>query len=450
MNRRALWIVVLICFCLSAVLQTAIDPMRKQFEPQTKGLVGKVSGLPAEYIFGTMLGFREVIAGVLWVRADEFFHEGNYDAILPIIRLVTWLDPRNIDVFCTGAWHIGYNFTDTEQRSDRRYLPAAIRLLDEGAAANPDVYDIFFELGWMWFDKVRMAQESVPWFQRANAFPDRPDETKPGIPPARRHMLCHAWERSGQIEKAMEAWESIMESHEAFLQRAGKDDLMAFTNLEVAKRNYAALHERQYNRYEKQPKPDTQPPQDVEFDAQVKVLAPKIIEVSGTCNLGKYYNESMRREETRPGRVDMVLRQDDFHLGILLDSNPQADHSWRTKGFSFDVPDVTVCQDMLFIGNGKFKRRINMAEDPMMYGFKAPTYILTVRYTPQYAPSETQDRIGWRGEGLTDKRYLKTMNVTVTDVDGVKHSANYRYVIKRFRLTREQLVGGSGTGVPVE
>ena len=45
-----------------------------------------------------MAGFREMVAGILWVRADSFFDSGNYDAILPIIRLVTWVDPKEIDV----------------------------------------------------------------------------------------------------------------------------------------------------------------------------------------------------------------------------------------------------------------------------------------------------------------------------------------------------------------
>jgi hypothetical protein len=82
-------------------------------------------------------GFRQVISGLLWVRADSFFHQGNYDAILPLIRIITWLDPNFLDVYSTGAWHIMYNFTDEQQRSDRRYIPLGLALLDEGLPATP-------------------------------------------------------------------------------------------------------------------------------------------------------------------------------------------------------------------------------------------------------------------------------------------------------------------------
>jgi tetratricopeptide (TPR) repeat protein len=182
MRRTQLILAIVVLWALSAALQTVIDPPRKQFEPKVQGLFGKMTGLPTEYIFGTMLGFREVVAGALWVRADAFFHEGNYDAILPIIRLVTWLDPHNLDVYSTGAWHIGYNFTDTEQRSDRRYLSAALKLLEEGVENNPDVYDLYFEMGWMWYDKIKQGHNAVQWFQKAYEFPDRPDEYSPGYP----------------------------------------------------------------------------------------------------------------------------------------------------------------------------------------------------------------------------------------------------------------------------
>jgi hypothetical protein len=71
------------------------------------------------------------------VRSDSFFHSGNYDAILPCIRLITWLDPTGWTPTRTGAWHLMYNFTDTDQRSDRRYLPAGLSLLREGIANPP-------------------------------------------------------------------------------------------------------------------------------------------------------------------------------------------------------------------------------------------------------------------------------------------------------------------------
>ena len=71
-----------------------------------------MGGLNNEFLLLPLLGFREAAAGLLWVRCDEFFHSGDYDAILPLVRLITWLDPHADNVYVTGAWHLDYNFTD--------------------------------------------------------------------------------------------------------------------------------------------------------------------------------------------------------------------------------------------------------------------------------------------------------------------------------------------------
>lgn len=445
MRRTQLIAAVVVIWALSAVLQTAIDPGRKQFEPKVEGLMGKLTGLPTEYIFGTMLGFREVVAGALWVRADSFFHEGNYDAILPIIRLVTWLDPHNLDVYSTGGWHIGYNFTDTEQRSDRRYLSAALKLLEEGVENNPHVYDLYFEMGWMWYDKVKQAHNAVQWFQKAYDFPDRPDEWSPGIPPARRHMLAHAWESAGLIDQTLLTWQDILLKHEETLRKKPKE-FQARVNVDVAKHNYTLTELRQYNRYLKNP-PDTQPPIDVKFDVKVRVVEPKIIEVSGTLDMGTYYDEQMQKQDFRPGRVDVTLRDEGYKSSILPTDEKEAGEVWRQKVFTFDVPDVTIMQEQIAIIKGKFKRKIDMSKDPMMYSFKAPRYVITVRFNPLYASPQTQDRIGWRGEGITDKNALRIDEITTVDKDGKTYTTSVRRIRKHLVLTREQILSGQGEAV---
>src|SRR2546423_5152713 len=132
-----------------------------------QGERSSVMGLSNEFILGPALGLQQAVAGALWVRADEFFHEGDYDAILPLVRMVTWLDPHQLDVYITGAWHLSYNFTDANERSDRRYIPAAQKLLEEGFANNPDVYDIPFELGWENIDKIKNYPRAEHWFRIA-------------------------------------------------------------------------------------------------------------------------------------------------------------------------------------------------------------------------------------------------------------------------------------------
>ncbi len=109
------------------------------------------------------------MAGALWIRADDFFHRGQYEAIIPIVRMVTWLDPHNIDVYITGAWHLDYNFVDeANSLSDKRYIPAAIALMREGIRNNPNIWDLYFELGWTHYSKkMNDNVDALKWISKA-------------------------------------------------------------------------------------------------------------------------------------------------------------------------------------------------------------------------------------------------------------------------------------------
>ena len=85
------------------------------------------SQLSPDQILLQLFGFPQVLGRHSLGAGRRVFDEGNYDAILPIIKLCTTLDPKQIDIYATGMWHIGYNFTDEQQRSDRRYISLRLR-----------------------------------------------------------------------------------------------------------------------------------------------------------------------------------------------------------------------------------------------------------------------------------------------------------------------------------
>ena len=55
-----------------------------------------------------------------------------------------------------------------------------------------------------------------------------------------------------------------------------------------------------------------------------------------------------------------------------------------------------------------FKREIDMSKDPKMYSFSKDNYELILTVNPRNAPDYVKDRIGWNGDGWTDKKYLDT------------------------------------------
>src|SRR5579883_565757 len=206
LRRRATLLPALaVLLILAGFLQRAIDPLAKQYHPEESNL-DVSGGLNNEFLLLPLLGFREAAAGLLWVRCDEFFHSGDYDAILPLVRLITWLDPHADNVYVTGAWHLSYNFTDSSERSDRRYLPPSQALLDEGIRNNPTIPDIKFEKGWENYDKIKNYLAAEQAFKSAIAGPHGngqgikgSDDYPYAAPLKTLHILAHTYAKEGRI-----------------------------------------------------------------------------------------------------------------------------------------------------------------------------------------------------------------------------------------------------------
>lgn len=384
---------------------------------------GDISGVSGDQMLFALAGFREMVAGILWVRADKFFDEGNYDAVLPIIRLVTILDPKQIDVYATGMWHIAYNFTDDGSRSDRRYVPSALALGAEGAKNNDYTYELFFETGWIWYHKVDDDYENaVKWWEQAIARKD--------MQTARKNILAMAYLRNGQIDKGMDHYASLLvdaektyDKEDNFQNKQNRDTLESNLDtllVRMAQRGYWAHKGGYANEWQY----DVNPPYDVGLSVRVTVESEKVIRVEGTYNVqpvGSRLRVVLRDADNKFGRPAGMV----WDRSNVVDLEPE--------------PDVTYMQDGLFVKNQSFYRRIDMSRDPTMYPFVGDKYVLEVYYNPRSAPPHLQDRFGFSGEGYTDKNFLNT-----------EIRPGQRVVYAKLELTKDQLlrVGAWATKTP--
>ena len=79
-----------------------------------------------------------------------------------------------------------------------------------------------------------------------------------------------------------------------------------------------------------------------------------------------------------------------------------------------------------------------------MYSFKAPRYKVMVWFSPNNpndAPIQVQDRIGWLGEGMTDKNYLVKGDGSVPLPGDVTPIPNSHLLLKTYTLTRDDILG---------
>jgi hypothetical protein len=372
----------------------------------------QVQDLDPSQMFLSLFGAREFLAGMLWVKADSFFDQGNYDAVLPIIRLCTILDPKQIDIYATGMWHIGYNFTDAEQRSDRRYIPSALALGVEGAQQNPTTYEMFFETGWMWYHKVDDDYpQAVKWFEEAHKRPD--------IPPARKNVLRNAYERNGELDKSLSLLykllddaKALQEKDDSFQNNQNVDTLEENLDnvlIRMVQRGTIAQKEGRYDQGDY----DTKPPFNVGFSVKATVIDPKIIRFEGTWNVLPVGT-----------RIRVILRDADYPNAV------PGGMKWEgTSGVSLDPPKgITFMQEQLYVRNQRFNKKVDMSKDPTMYPFAKDKYVLDFYYNPRSAPAHIQDRFGYNGEGMTDPVFLNT-----------EVRPGQRVIFARLELTKDQI-----------
>jgi tetratricopeptide (TPR) repeat protein len=434
-NRAAVLALIVFFFIPIVFLQKTIDPERDKFDPYSANKSAAMRQLPIEFALGAASGFSQAIAGLLWVRTDEFFDQGEYDAIIPMVRIITWLDPHNIDVYETGAWHLDYNFTDTDQRSDRRYIPVSIALLEEGIANNPSVSELYSDLAFThYYRKIGDYPKSAYWFERAEKIPGW-DVTKVG------HGLAHAYTAEGQIQKAIDQWKYCISMHEQRINETTDPSLLYSekSSLQVAIKNLIETEGR--NKWRPT---QTQPPYNVGFTATLTRIAPMVFVVAGT--------------------FDAVGSQPGFNFATGKHTWGPADGNRidvRLQDANYDIPDstkfvlgnnisnsITIMQDAISVRQGKFQKKIDMSLDHLgdqsMYSFTAPLYTVEVWYNPanpESTPINVADRFGWIGEGVTDSdsslidtsgRIPATSNAVIPGLKIIK---------KTFTLTRDDIMG---------
>jgi len=224
-RRERMLLGVLVCFVVWVALQPLDDwvarhrlvfgynrptPITKMVEFRPTAITGVLAG--------AMLGsFRGVAANFLWLKMHRLWDEGKasdfsqYDEAQDVMRTVTLLDPHWLEPWIFTGWHYAYNLSyEAEARGEKAQLESEARYyynfqgqlietgidyLKEGVSYNPNVYDLYFELSWTYFDKMKDYREAAQWAEAALAF-EHPEY----IP----REIAHAYERIPDIPKALD------------------------------------------------------------------------------------------------------------------------------------------------------------------------------------------------------------------------------------------------------
>jgi tetratricopeptide (TPR) repeat protein len=409
-------LVAIACFAIQAVLHGYITTPSREAKGG-KGTTG-LSGLETGPWIVAAAGFREVVASWLWIKCDELFHQGDYQALVPIMHAIVRLDPHQIDVYATGAWHMLYNFVDSQERSDRRYIPEGLGFLADGIKNNPDPFDLYHEMGWMLFDdKLRRYEEATGYFIQA---------AEHHSPPYYHHTIAHSYEREGNIDACIDWWGRFMKETQADLKKQPNAGIWL-------ERMAICEHNRSRVIISKNRLADLRAhPIDPQLDLDVEVVAPYKLWVHGTSKL------------TLGCRIYVDLQDIDYEETLA-------------KSFAWRLKHVTVMEDSQFVWpNGSFgvtevtgaeakPELIDLSRDPTFFPFTRDRYRLIISFNPRSAPAATnnphrlgaQDVFGWSGEGIADNPWLYIDKTRPAHVDGKVYPL--RMLRKEVIITKDEL-----------
>lgn len=126
-------------------------------------------------VAGLASGFKSQVANLLWMKSDEYWHQGLFTRQVPLMEAVVTLDPQFIDAWSTAGWHWAYNiYADIPSNPDYKQkgelairkaqenaVETGLDYLKRGANMNPDTYRLWFEWGWTRAEKAGYYDEET-------------------------------------------------------------------------------------------------------------------------------------------------------------------------------------------------------------------------------------------------------------------------------------------------
>ena len=108
---------------------------------------------------------RYTAAALLWMKTDYYHHEYEFagkplninEPIMPLIRLITLLDPHFVQAYDFGAYHLAVNL---------RMYKESMNFLKEGLTYNPNSFELNWEYGFLLY-MAKNYSEALPYLLKA-------------------------------------------------------------------------------------------------------------------------------------------------------------------------------------------------------------------------------------------------------------------------------------------
>lgn len=143
---------------------------------------------PPEAVQRKLTALRDLTEFRLVQLADDYWHEGYHYKTMALMFVLIEYDPHDVENIGSLAWLLdGYGET-----------ARAIQIYQRGIRLNPDRYDLYYDLGFAYFNK-RQYTQALPYLEKAVQFDNAPAFVW--------KTLAHCYERLERYQQSLRAWE---------------------------------------------------------------------------------------------------------------------------------------------------------------------------------------------------------------------------------------------------
>ncbi len=193
---------LVVCLAGAVLLLRRIDRMR------AGATLEEVLYIPSPKVLKRMsLGYSGLLADVYWTRAVQYFggkhrqRAMRYDLLAPLLNITTELDPHLL-----VAYRFGSIFLAQPPPEGAGMPEKAAELVERGIHANPNTWQLYYDLGFLQYMELHDPAAAAQAFQRGMR--------APGAHPFLKVLAAAMAQQAGNIETARLLWTMTYETTE--------------------------------------------------------------------------------------------------------------------------------------------------------------------------------------------------------------------------------------------
>ena len=191
---------LVISLCASVLLLRGIDRIRPKASIEDVLYIDSPKAVKR-----ASLGFDGLMACIYWTRTVQYFGHRHFDRaqtyneLAPLLEITTALDPHMMPPYQLGASFLAPAPPNGAGEPER-----AVKLMQYGIQQNPDTWQLYYNLGFVYYTELHDYKKASETFARGAALP----KTHPSM----RVLAAQMAEHAGDIQTARMLWSATYET----------------------------------------------------------------------------------------------------------------------------------------------------------------------------------------------------------------------------------------------